>query len=60
MVTINQKSLLIELKKRGWEQYFNFAVEEIKNTSTLRDVFKAIADKDAEDFIENLKNPKKI
>lgn len=60
MVTINQKSLLIELKKRGWEQYLTFAVEEIKNGITIRDLFKAIADKDADDFIENLTNPKKI
>lgn len=60
MVTINQKSLLIELKKRGWEQHLNFAVEELRNGTTLRDVFKAIAVKDAEVFIENLKNPEKI
>ncbi|TKJ21033.1 MAG: hypothetical protein CEE43_11230 [Promethearchaeota archaeon Loki_b32] len=60
MVTISRKKLVVELKKRGWEQYLTFAVEEIKNGTTLRDVFKAIANKDEEVFIEDLTNPKKI
>ncbi|MFX1504265.1 MAG: hypothetical protein ACFFDH_25115 [Promethearchaeota archaeon] len=60
MTSITRKNLEIELKKRGWEQYFDFAVDELKKGTTLKAVFKAIADKDLDVFIENLEHPKKL
>ncbi len=58
MVTV--KDLELEFKKRGWEHYLDFAVEKIKKGETFKDVFKIIADKDAEDFVKNLENPEKL
>jgi hypothetical protein len=60
MVTITRKDLEIGLKKRGWEQYRDFAVSELKKGRNIREVLKHIAGMDAEDFIKNLQNPKKL
>ena len=60
MVTITRNYLEIELKKRGWEQYLDFAVSELEKGKDVKEVLKSIAEMDAEDFIKNLQKPQKL
>jgi len=60
MVPFTHKDLEIEFKKRGWEQYLDFAVSELEKDRDMKDVLKNIAEMDAEDFIKNLQKPQKL
>lgn len=60
MGTINHKDLEIELKKRGWEQYLDFAVSELEKSKNIREILKNIAEMDTEEFIKNLQEPQKL
>ena len=60
MVKISPNDLEIELKKRSWENYFDFIVSELEKGRNLREVLKKIAVIDVEEFINNLQNPLKL
>lgn len=60
MTTITRKCLEIELKKRGWEQYLDLTVSELKKGKNIKEVLKYIAEMDAEDFIRNLQKSQKL
>lgn len=57
---VTMKDLELELKKRGWEQYLDFTVAELRKGVSYKAVFKAIAEKDAEDFENSLEKPEKL
>ena len=57
---VTKKNLERELKKRGWGNHLDFAVSEFQKGKTSKEVFRAVADKDANDFVENLENPQEM
>jgi len=57
---ITKNDLELELKKRGWEQYLDFAISELNRGVPIKDVFRAITEKDLIEFEKNLNNPEKM
>ena len=56
---ISKEILEIELKKRGWEQYLDFAVAELNRGVPPKNLYYKIAEKDVIEFEKNLTNPQK-